>query len=70
MSDDQNWVTPAITETRKQIADVPERVWRQIEALLRGRFSEQSLPPMGLAKVAERLIADMTPAASEAEDMP
>lgn len=68
MSDDHHWVTPTITEARKQIADVPERVWIHVEALLKGRFSERSLPAMELVKVAERLIADMTPAASEGEE--
>ena len=66
MPDDSNWVIPTIREVRKQFAEVPESVWMQVETLLKGRFSQRSLPAMELVKVAEQLIGDMTSEASEA----
>jgi len=59
MSNDVHWITAAISKAREQCAAVPEFVWTQIEALLRGKISQRPIPPVELASVARQLIEDM-----------
>jgi hypothetical protein len=59
MSNDVHWITAAISKARQQCAVVPESVWTQIEALLRGKISQRPIPPVELASVARQLIEDM-----------
>src|ERR1700680_355489 len=70
MSNDVHWITAAISKAREQIAEVPEPVWAQIEASLRGRFSERPIPAIELASVAKQLIEGMVPAPQESKEQP
>lgn len=59
MTSEVDWIAAAVSKARQQSRAVPERVWIELEALLRGKFSERSIPPMDLASIATRLIGDM-----------
>ena len=59
MSDDVHWSTAAITKARQGSGAVPDALWTQVEALLRGKFSERQLPSGELTTVAKALIAGM-----------
>jgi len=60
MSNDVHWITAAITKARQHSPAAPDAVWTQVEALLRGKFSERQLPAGELVTVAEELIAAST----------
>jgi hypothetical protein len=65
MSKDVDWITSAISKAREQSAEVPEPIWTQIEASLRGRFTQRPIPAIELASIARQLIEDMVPAPPE-----
>jgi hypothetical protein len=67
MTADIDWITAAITKARNRGAAGPDAVWGQIEALLRGRFSERPIPAKELASVAMQLIEAMVPAPPKVE---
>jgi len=68
MSNDVHWITAAISKARQQNTEVPESVWTQIEALLRGKISQRPIPAVELASVARQLIEDMVPAPPKLEE--
>lgn len=61
MANDSQWIRTAITGARRHSPDAPDAVWTQVEALLRGKFSERQLPAGELTMIARGLIADMVP---------
>jgi hypothetical protein len=67
MSNDPEWITAAIQSASKLSASVPDAVWTNVEILLRGKFSQRSIPPVELAGIARQLIEDMVPARPTAE---
>jgi hypothetical protein len=62
MADNLDWTQIVIAEARQQSEMIPEAVWVQLEALLRGGLRERPALPPVLAKIAEYLIASMAPA--------
>lgn len=67
MSNEAQWVTDCITETRKHHVDVTEEVLGRINKLLNRQLSEKQLPQTALTKIATDLIADMAHPQSKAE---
>jgi len=65
---DIDWVKSVIEKVRQRGPKMPDAVWAQIEALLRGQFSRRQLSPMDLAKDAKRLIDAATPAPPSVAD--
>ena len=63
MSNDDLWITTAISKARQQCVEVPESTWTQIEVLLAGKISQRPIPALELASVARQLIEDMIPPA-------
>ncbi len=61
MSNDSDWITAAVAKARQKDATGPDLVWSQVEALLRGSFSERPLAPMRLEAVARQLMEAMVP---------
>lgn len=59
MPDDTDWVTASINKARQQNTDVPDVIWTELEALLRGRLSQRPIPAGELAGVAMQLIEKM-----------
>jgi hypothetical protein len=68
MPDDVHWITAAISKAREQSPEIPESVWTQIEALLKGKISQRPIPPVELASVAMQLIEGMVPPPPEIEE--
>jgi hypothetical protein len=67
MPNDNSWISAAISKARQQCVDVPESVWTQVDALLRGRISQRPIPALELASVARQLIDDMVTPPKEEE---
>lgn len=59
MPDELDWTSAAISKARQQEADVPDVIWAELEALLKGKLSQRPLPPGELASVAMQLIGEM-----------
>jgi hypothetical protein len=59
MSNDSDWITAAVAKTRQKGPAVPDCVWSQLEAVLRGKFSARPIPAVELASLAMQLIEGM-----------
>ncbi len=70
MSVNSDWITAAVAKARLKVTTAPDGVWPQVEALLRGSFSERPIPAMQLEKVARQLIEAMVPPPAKVEKHP
>jgi hypothetical protein len=68
MSDHSEWVTATFTKARQLGVIIPDPVWDQLDALIRGKLSARPIPPIELAKVATQLMEAMVPEPPETKE--
>jgi len=67
MSTDLHWITSIIADARKAGIAVPDRLWTQLEGLVKGTLSERQLSSRELTTTARALIETMSPAPPSVE---
>jgi hypothetical protein len=60
-SEASDWITSAIKNAQQANDLVPETVFVQLEALLRGKFGQRAIPAKELAAIAMELIDGIAP---------
>lgn len=64
-----DWITTAITKARQQSPKAQDDTWIELEALLRGKFSDRQLPSGELAGVA-KLLMEQLPTGAPGDEEP